>query len=242
VTPARWSVAVVVPARDEAALVGGCIASVLAARVPPGCDRWVVVVADRCTDATATLVGERLGDGGEVLVSGAGNVGAARRVGSAAALARFVAAGRSLRSVWLLGTDADGTVPVGWIESHLRQADAGAVGVAGTVAVPSFAEHPPEVAQAFADRYVVEADGSHAHVHGANLGVRADAYRDVGGWRPLATGEDHDLWGRLRAAGHSLISTLEAPVLTSGRRAGRAPAGFAGLLASLAEPVEGTSS
>ncbi|CAN5905598.1 glycosyltransferase [soil metagenome] len=74
---------------------------------------------------------------------------------------------------------------------------------------------------------------AHPHVHGANLGVRADVYLEVGGWRPLVTGEDHDLWDRVRASGRPVTSTMEVPVVTSGRRRGRAPAGFADLLTSL---------
>jgi len=107
--------------------------------------------------------------------------------------------------------------------------------VACTVAVASFAGHPPHVATAYAQRYVVHPDGTHPHVHGANLGVRADAYLAVGGWADLATAEDHDLWRRLGAAGAALVTTIEAPVTTSGRGDGRAPSGFAALLTSLGQ-------
>jgi hypothetical protein len=37
-------------------------------------------------------------------------------------------------------------------------------------------------------------DGTHPHVHGANLGIRADAYSDAGGWNDLTVAEDHCLW------------------------------------------------
>lgn len=235
-----WAIGIVVPARDEATSLEACLASILDAAVPPGAQRWIVLVADRCTDATA-LLGEQLlaGGGGEVVVSELGNVGAARRAGAAAALDHFARLGRRDDEVWLLGTDADSTVPEGWIESHLRQADAGVVGVAGTVSVASFAEHPPQVATAHLAGYVLHADGTHPHVHGTNLGVRGDAYLAVGGWLPLLTGEDHDLWGRLRSRGHRVISTIESPVVTSGRRVGRAPEGFADHLTGLSAVDEG---
>ena len=43
--------------------------------------------------------------------------------------------------------------------------------------------------------YQINTDGTHPHVHGANLGMRADAYLAAGGWNPLPTAEDHDLVG-----------------------------------------------
>ncbi len=76
--------------------------------------------------------------------------------------------------------------------------------------------------------YTIHPDGSHPHVHGANLGVRADAYLRAGEWNALETAEDHDLWGRLP----NRLSTARIEVVTSGRRQGRAPSGFAGALAA----------
>ena len=59
---ARWDVAVVVPARDEAALLPRCLASVAgaAARVAPPSRVHVVVVADRCSDATEVVAAAAL--------------------------------------------------------------------------------------------------------------------------------------------------------------------------------------
>jgi hypothetical protein len=69
-------------------------------------------------------------------------------------------------------------------------------------------------------------------VHGANLGIRADVYLRTGGWRGLATAEDHDLWQRLGKIAARRASTAVVKVLTSGRRVGRAPHGFADALAA----------
>ena len=44
-----------------------------------------------------------------------------------------------------------------------------------------------------------------------NLGVRADAYLRAGGWADTATGEDHDLWERLRSTGAALSSSVDSP-------------------------------
>jgi hypothetical protein len=69
------------------------------------------------------------------------------------------------------------------------------------------------------------------------MGVRADRYLDIGGWADLKTAEDHDLWGRLKRTGVCLLSSARLQVITSGRRVGRAPSGFAGALAAHNETV-----
>ena len=67
-------------------------------------------------------------------------------------------------------------------------------------------------------------------MHGANLGVRADAYLAAGGFRTVAEHEDVGLVETLRAAGAPIDSTDRAPVTTSARSTGRVPGGFAGYL------------
>lgn len=228
-----WAVAIVIPARDEARTIGACIRSVIRDAAASGHPFDITVVADGCSDATAEIAAASLGGHGRVLEVDHGNVGAGRRAGTRRAL-RALAPVHAPERTWILSTDADSVVPAGWVRSHLRLADAGAHGVAGLVSVDSFAAHPPSVEAAFHRRYETGPGGRHAHVHGTNLGVRADAYRAAGGWRDRATGEDHDLWGRLRATRAVLVSTIEAPVSTSGRSHGRAPDGFAALLRSLA--------
>jgi hypothetical protein len=74
----------------------------------------------------------------------------------------------------------------------------------------------------------------HPHVYGANLGFTATAYVRAGGMPTTPTGEDHQMWAALRESGSRLVSVAEDPVATSARRKGRAPAGFASLLAALA--------
>jgi hypothetical protein len=76
-------------------------------------------------------------------------------------------------------------------------------------------------------------DSWHEHVYGANLGVRADAYRAVGGFHSLTSGEDRDLWSRLENAGYPLARPTSAPVRTSARTNGRASGGVAELLKRL---------
>lgn len=221
--------AVVVPAHDEGASVAACVAAVrrslaLAPLAPDRCH--VVVVADGCHDATASAA--RLMDA-HVLEVPRGGVGAARAEGAQYAI--DLLAGVRPGAVWLASTDADTLVPPWWITSQLRYAEEGHDAVAGTVEVGDWSPRPEGLAAHFARRFPVT-DG-HAHVHGANLGVRASAYIDAGGFPGLATGEDRALVDRLAVRGHAVRRPADLPVLTSARRTFRAPDGFGRLLDDL---------
>ncbi len=228
--PEDWHIAVLIPARNEELLLPQCLRSVLqAARQLPSrttCD--VVVVADSCVDQTAQLAQAILQHRGQAVSVDAGNVGAARAIAAREALRRFH--GDPSRC-WLANTDADCEVPETWLLHQLSLAQQGYAAVAGIVDVSCFDEHLPIVEARFRLTYQIHPDGTHPHVHGANLGVRADAYLCAGGWNPLETAEDHDLWGRLRTTASPYLSDARLQVLTSGRRVGRAPLGFAGALA-----------
>jgi cellulose synthase/poly-beta-1,6-N-acetylglucosamine synthase-like glycosyltransferase len=189
----------------------------------------IVVVADSSTDRTAQLATGILRQRGSVLLTTAGAAGSARAVAANYALTRNC---QQFDKWWLANTDADCIVPRSWLTDQLQLARAGAEAFAGTVSVDSFAEHGPQVAERFRASYTIAPDGGHPHVHGANLGVRADCYLSAGGWSPRQTGEDHDLWNRLVARGARLVSTARIEVVTSGRRVGRAPNGFADALAA----------
>ncbi|MEJ1963287.1 MAG: glycosyltransferase [Gammaproteobacteria bacterium] len=225
----NWSVGAVVPARNEQARVQRCLDSVLAAAEASGArEVLIVLVADRCTDRTAALGRQILGNRGRVLECEAGAPGTARRLGAEVILDALHKVPRS--RLWLANTDADSYVPADWIRRQLRMAGEGATAIAGIVAVDSFATHGTAAAEAFAQHYVLNADGTHPHVHGANIGVRADVYLDAGGWSDIAVGEDHCLWQRVQRCGWPVRSTTASIVTTSGRLRGRARGGFADAL------------
>ena len=227
----QWHIAVLIPARDEERLLPGCLRSVQAARrrLPADVTSDLVVVSDCSRDRTCALAEAILGKTGQVLHTEAGSVGCARALAASAALARF--AGERERC-WLANTDADCTVPPDWLLDQLAMAARGNAAVAGIIDVDSFAEHGPEGRERFRETYAIHADGTHPHVHGANLGVRADAYLAAGGWRQQASGEDHDLWRRLLRNGVESLMDARLRVVTSGRQTGRAPQGFAAALAA----------
>jgi glycosyltransferase involved in cell wall biosynthesis len=230
-SPPPWHISVLIPACNEAELLPRCIRSVLeaASYLPGTVSSDIVVVADRSTDGTARIAADFLRSHGTVVNSQAGSTGTARALAVKCALARYSGAPERC---WLANTDADCVIPPTWLMSQLILANQGIEAIAGTVSVDSFAEHGPEVPARFRDSYVIRPDGSHPHIHGANLGVRADAFLRAGGWANLRTAEDHDLWRRLLHLGGVVVSTTRTEVVTSGRRVGRAPNGFAGALAA----------
>lgn len=235
-------VAIVVPARNEAGTILRTFDAVDDARrqLPDSVTSSFVVVLDDCTDDTEKLLRQRrrrVRDSSLLIVGcDARNAGAARAVGAAAALEDARQRGVRLSATWLASTDADTTVPTHWLCAQLDLADQGIDAVVGTVELERHSD--PLLRGRFNDVYRLGHDGSHSHVHGANMAMRADTYLAAGGWQPLACGEDHDLWGRLRRVGNCVSSTAIA-VGTSARLEGRAPDGFAADLAALqrAEPV-----
>jgi cellulose synthase/poly-beta-1,6-N-acetylglucosamine synthase-like glycosyltransferase len=194
----------------------------------PRASVWIVVVADSCTDQTAEHARQALGHRGTVLECALGSVGAARRLGVSSALRHFRQ--RDLARIWLANTDADTWVPDDWLQRQLDFADAGVAALAGVVSIESVPGFPQHIADLLLKDYEIAADGSHAHVHGANLGVRADAYLDVGGWSKRELAEDHCLWARLRQGGWTTRASASSVVVTSGRLSGRARGGFADTL------------
>lgn len=185
----------------------------------------VVFVADHCTDTTAA-VAARCGVDVIDHHTGApiGNVGHARALGVAAGLARTAMAPDL---VWLAHTDADSRVPENWILDQLELASSGTDLMIGTVR-PDFDDlSPGQIALWEATHTVGQPNG---HVHGANLGIRADVYLAAGGFLPQTEHEDVGLVGRALALGARSTATDSCEVITSGRPIGRTPGGYAAYL------------
>lgn len=226
-----WHICVLIPARNEEALLPRCLESVLVAQdyLPRPVTSDVIVVADCSTDRTTRIAAELIGTRGVVIQTDVGSAGGTRKLCAAAALARYTG---PAHRCWLANTDADCIIPPDWLVRFLDFAESGVEAVAGVVSIDTFAEHGPELPERFRTSYLIQPDGSHSHVHGANLGLRADAYLRSGGWSELETAEDHDLWRRLSWLGKARLASAKLTVVTSGRRVGRAPCGFAATLAA----------
>lgn len=208
-------IGVCIPAHDEAAVLAACLRSVQrAARHIRGESVRVLVVADACSDATAAIARAH---GCDVISVDGRCVGAARAAGAEWLIHRGAR--------WLCCTDADSRVPENWIRAQLACASDA---VCGTVGVDDWHGHPEHVAHAFHAHYQ-DRDG-HRHIHGANLGVSASAYRLVGGFAPRVAHEDVGLVHALLEHKAHIAWVRDPRVLTSARRVGRAPEGFAAWL------------
>lgn len=174
----------------------------------------VVVALDACSDRTEEIA-KRFG--AHTVALNARNVGAARALGAELAL--------GLGARWLAFTDADSVVDERWLfaQTVLRSE-----AVCGTVAVRDWGTYGEIVKAQFAGAYT-DAEG-HRHIHGANLGMSAEAYRRVGGFEPLVSSEDVALVNALQQHGISIAWSAAPRVFTSARRLFRAPAGFGATL------------
>ncbi|MDQ1649745.1 MAG: hypothetical protein QOG60_1802 [Frankiaceae bacterium] len=219
-------VGVVVPAHDEQDWLGACLHALRRAADRLSIPVDVLVVADACSDRTAALARAA---GVDVLEIGARNVGVAR----AAGWAQLAPAPDP--TLWLATTDADTLVPDDWLERMVTYADGGADAVVGTVAVRDWSStgRGDTVRSAWQADYARKRN----HVHGANLGVRADRYAAVGGVPATALAEDAGLVAALQAAGARVLTATDIPVLTSARFSSRAPGGFSSFLDDLADEV-----
>jgi len=210
-------IGICIPAHDEERHIAACLRAVTQAARHPLLQAEpvrIVVVLDYCRDGTARLAAAWPV---QCLAIRARNVGVARATGSQLLL--------DAGARWLSHTDADTIVSPRWLVDQLSLA---ADVVCGTVGVAGWAAHGPR-AQAlqrhFAAHYQ-DRDG-HRHVHGANLGVAAQAYRRVGGFAPLTCSEDQTLVDRMAQAGCTIAWTALPRVTTSARPYSRVEGGFA---------------
>ena len=224
-------IGVVVPASNERQLIGACLDALARAgahlrRHVDGVGVRTIVVLDSCTDGTADVVARY--PHVEVVTGRFGAVGPARAAGVAHLLCGTAA---RPHEVWVANTDADSQVRAEWLTGMVALADDGADVVLGTVLPEPGLPRSTELR--WHAEHVLRAD--HPHVHGANFGIRADAYSALGGWPPIATGEDVVLARRAALAGHlRTVRSSACPVHTSVRPFGRAPFGFSSHLRGLA--------
>jgi glycosyltransferase involved in cell wall biosynthesis len=206
-------IAVLIPAHNEATLIGTCLRSIqqAAAHAELQEEVRIIVAVDRCEDATAAIARAL---GAHVIdVSAPGGVGLARAEAAALAV--------SWGARWLSMTDADTTVPHDWLVEQLSlRADA----FCGIVEVGDWEDYAVEVQRAFLLGQCAR-DG-HMRVHGANMGVSADFYTRCGGFLPLRCSEDVALVEALVGVNARIARVARPVVRTSARRDARASGGF----------------
>lgn len=235
------AVAIAVPVRNEAERLPRLLLALARQREAP--PFTLCLFFDGCTDgshavadALAPMLPFRIVDATSPRVPLPPNAGRARAAAGALALARSP-------SHALLSTDADSEPASDWIAANLRALDHAEV-VAGRILIGDPGQSP---LQSRLVRYydalhrrrrmldpVPWEDGSTHHwTSAASLALRPEAYRTLGGFQPLARGEDADLADRAWRGGLRLRRDARVAVRTSSRRRGRVEGGFAAMLAAL---------
>lgn len=218
-------IGIAVPAHNEEAMLGPCLAALLAAARDPGLRGEavaVLIVLDACEDDSGGVVcrHRRLFEAAGVTLDcievDERRVGAARGAGASRLL--------SLGARWLAFTDADTRVTPQWLVAQLAlNADV----VCGSVAVDDWSPHAEraDALRAHFDGFYQDRDG-HRHIHGANLGVAAAAYQAAGGFEAVSCHEDVLLVKALERIGARFAWSARPRVFTSARRDARARDGF----------------
>lgn len=210
-------IGVCIPAHNEEGYIDRCLAAVLCAARYEGLGGEpveIVVVLDACDDRTDELA--RAWPVTRLHICHR-NVGVARAVGAA----HLIEAGAR----WLAFTDADTLVSESWLADQVAL---NAEVVCGTVGVMDWDSHGVYAEVARADFFAAYQDREgHRHVHGANLGIDAQAYLRIGGFEALACSEDQALVDRFERAGAAIAWSARPRVLTSARAYSRVTGGFA---------------
>ncbi|TPG28115.1 glycosyltransferase [Mycobacterium hodleri] len=213
----------VIPAHDERERLPRCVSRLAHAARLVEVPVTVVVVLDACTDGSADVLPGHV----RTVRITSRNVGVARAAGFRAVALRADA------GTWFATTDADSCVPITWLAKQVAHYRAGVEVAIGTVTV-DWREHSSATRLHYDQLYAVGDGDVHGHVHGANLGMRADTYWQAGGFRSLPCEEDIDLVDRFSARGAVIAWDPHNPVLTSDRRLSRARGGFGDHLRSVA--------
>lgn len=235
---------VVVPAKDEEALVGRCLRSLASQIEVPPEEYEVLLVLDHCTDATGDRALDAASDHPGLrlaILEGPGlGAGHARRVGMEEACRRLLSLDRP--GGLIASTDADTVVAPDWLSRQLSAAGGGARAIGGRIELAREDGGLPEDVRSWRDnrdrtRHLAllereEDPGSgprmeHWQFSGASMSLTAEAYREVGGMEPRAALEDEYLERALERCNIPIDRPLDVRVSTSPRLVGRASRGLA---------------
>lgn len=251
------TVAVAVPARNEADLIGDCLAALDAAAGHAAlvdCDVTVCVLVNNTADDTALKARAFCAENYTLVVDEIDLPGHRAHAGGARRAALDMAAALLPADGILMTTDADSSVSRDWIVANLTELAAGADAVAGVVAfdAKTRADLPQvpgrhlewELAALHAELKTLLDPAPHdpwpTHIWawGASFALTLSTYRAVGGLPEVPLAEDRALAAAIERADLKLRRSHGPLVYTSGRLAGRAPGGFADLLAAYVSDVD----
>ncbi len=241
-------VTVAVPARDEAAHIIPCLAALDRAAEHARVRATIVVGANNCADDTAALARAYVARSAQVEVVEIALPADRAHAGGARRHVMDLAADRAGPAGVVMSTDADSRVDVDWIAANLGEIASGADAVAGVISFDAAAREGLPDLDHRADEWKLAALHArledlidprthdpwprHIWAWGASLALTVETYRAVGGVPPIALAEDRALIDAVERAGFRLRRSHAPLVYTSPRLVGRAPGGFADMLAS----------
>ena len=244
IAPQTANPVIVVPLRNEEALIGACLSAIARQHGPDA--PHVVLLLNNTTDGTARVAHDvarstnlRLTVHHHIFPLPDQTAGHARRM----AMQRAVAAAQP--GAALLCTDADGQVAPDWLAANLFHLRHGADAVAGqavispvdAAAIPAalhaadarecaYATLLDEIASLL-DPDPADPWPRHTEHSGASICVTQDAYHRSGGIPAASLGEDRAFFQALKAIDARIRHAPEVRVTVSGRTAGRTCVGMA---------------
>lgn len=241
-------VVVGVPARDEAAYIIPCLAALDRAAAHANVRVTIVVGANNCVDNTAGVARAFTARWAKIDVEEVALPAERAHAGGARRIVMDRAADLAGAGGVVMTTDADSQVDVDWIAANLGEISGGADAVAGVITFDADArEKVSDLTHRAAEWQLATLHARledlidprahdpwprHIWAWGASLALTVETYRAVGGVPLVALAEDRALADAVESAGFRLRRSLAPLVFTSPRRIGRAPGGFADLLAS----------
>lgn len=241
--------AIAIPARNEAALIDRCLASIADQTVDPA-SLLVIILANNCTDATAAKAREAHWP--MVMVVKEENFASDK---AHAGMARRCAMEKAARhSPIILTTDADCVADRDWVAAMLASFEDGADAVAGRVSGDweELRHHDPAAlaigaleweylalighAEALFDPRPHDPAPRHAQQCGANIGITRAMLATIGGVPALPCGEDRALMRAVDDVGGRLRHDIRPHVTASARSNGRAAGGMADALSRRTSP------
>lgn len=244
-------VVIAIPARNEADRIGACLAAIASQPDAPTRIAGVIVFANNCTDDTVAVAAAMAVPFPINIITAnlppdRAHIGQARRGANDAAIDFVNSAGMS--DAIIAGTDADSRVAPEWLAALTTAFAADVDAVCGAIDIDG--PVPPALARvrtdeaAYAEITARAADHldprphdrfpNHIWCWGANLAVRATVLTAVGGSPLVDLAEDRALHSALLRHDARIRHTEAVRVLTSARTDGRAPGGFADLMARYA--------
>jgi len=195
------SISVIIPALNEADMIGGCLESLAQSDFPA--DRFEVIVADNGSTDNTVEVAESYAHRLQltVLKRPAVTVSRLRNLGAATA-----------RGEILAFLDADCLAPRDWLRNLQRHSSAEGSGVVG-----GYIAILPDsrwVARAWYGSGYAPRSGEVSYVPAGNLAMQRASFLKIGGFgQELRTAEDFDLCLRARGAGFPVRGAAELAVL-----------------------------